>query len=287
MNSNSVMSTFESDLKNSSNEAVSCTSNKKKFFDCDKETENSEKIRRTILILDSRTLNRECLSKSLSAQNVEMDVLAFASIDEWKREEDSHPPVDAILFNIGSNSINGLNRSTDFDFLEGLKKLKSEYGSTPVLALSDSDESRQILKVLDCGARGYIPTSLGIDVCVEAIHLVLAGGTFVPASSFLAMRPLIDNGRDAAGLMSDIFTARQSEVAQALSRGKANKIIAYELNMCESTVKVHVRNIMRKLKATNRTEAAYKIRDFVPQMSAHSNGFLKEPVSKVVDISGV
>ena len=38
-----------------------------------------------------------------------------------------------------------------------------------------------------------------------------------------------------------------------------NKIIAYELNMCESTVKVHIRNIMQKLKATNRTEAAYKV----------------------------
>ena len=43
----------------------------------------------------------------------------------------------------------------------------------------------------------------------------------------------------------------------ALRRGKANKIIAYELNMCESTVKVHIRNIMKKLKAKNRTEVAY------------------------------
>jgi DNA-binding NarL/FixJ family response regulator len=43
----------------------------------------------------------------------------------------------------------------------------------------------------------------------------------------------------------------------ALRRGKANKIIAYELNMKESTVKVHVRNIMKKLRATNRTQVAY------------------------------
>ena len=44
---------------------------------------------------------------------------------------------------------------------------------------------------------------------------------------------------------------------EALRRGKPNKIIAYELNMCESTVKVHIRNIMKRLKAKNRTEAAY------------------------------
>jgi DNA-binding NarL/FixJ family response regulator len=46
-------------------------------------------------------------------------------------------------------------------------------------------------------------------------------------------------------------------VIDALRRGKANKIIAYELSMCESTVKVHVRNIMKKLNAKNRTEVAY------------------------------
>ncbi|MGU3537814.1 LuxR C-terminal-related transcriptional regulator, partial [Methylobacterium sp. A54F] len=44
---------------------------------------------------------------------------------------------------------------------------------------------------------------------------------------------------------------------RALRKGTPNKIIAYELNMCESTVKVHVRNIMKKLKAKNRTEVAY------------------------------
>jgi DNA-binding NarL/FixJ family response regulator len=59
--------------------------------------------------------------------------------------------------------------------------------------------------------------------------------------------------------MIGLFTQRQAEVAQALRRGKANKIIAYELNLRESTVKVHIRNIMKKLKATNRTEVAFKI----------------------------
>ena len=46
-------------------------------------------------------------------------------------------------------------------------------------------------------------------------------------------------------------------MARELRKGTPNKIIAYNLNMCESTVKVHVRNIMRKLNAKNRTEVAY------------------------------
>jgi DNA-binding NarL/FixJ family response regulator len=53
------------------------------------------------------------------------------------------------------------------------------------------------------------------------------------------------------------FTSKQMAVSEALRRGKANKIIAYELNMCESTVKVHVRNVMKKLRAKSRAEAAY------------------------------
>ena len=52
------------------------------------------------------------------------------------------------------------------------------------------------------------------------------------------------------------FTPRQAAVVEAIARGKANKLIARELDMCESTVKVHVRRIMKKLGARNRTEVA-------------------------------
>ena len=53
-------------------------------------------------------------------------------------------------------------------------------------------------------------------------------------------------------------TAREAAVIRAIQQGKSNKVIAYELNMCESTVKVHVRNLMKKMKAKNRTDLAIK-----------------------------
>ena len=66
-----------------------------------------------------------------------------------------------------------------------------------------------------------------------------------------------DGGHAQVGRIDpDMFTNRQTAVVGALCQGKSNKVIAYELNMCESTVKVHVRNIMKKLKAKNRTEVA-------------------------------
>src|SRR5208337_5124957 len=55
-----------------------------------------------------------------------------------------------------------------------------------------------------------------------------------------------------------VLTVREQSVVRGIKEGKSNKVIAYELNMCESTVKVHVRNVMKKLKAKNRTEVAMK-----------------------------
>ena len=55
-----------------------------------------------------------------------------------------------------------------------------------------------------------------------------------------------------------LVTARELAVIRAIQKGKSNKVIAYDLNMCESTVKVHVRRIMKKLNAKNRTDVAIK-----------------------------
>jgi DNA-binding NarL/FixJ family response regulator len=85
----------------------------------------------------------------------------------------------------------------------------------------------------------------------------MAGGIFAPLDL------LLTNSTDRVTTMpvagrNGRLTSRQMAVLSHLQQGKANKIIAHELSMSESTVKVHVRNIMRKMGATNRTEAAYK-----------------------------
>jgi DNA-binding NarL/FixJ family response regulator len=213
---------------------------------------------RSLVILDSRALDRECLAQSIIAHKIGMEVLAFGSIEEWKQRRHEHPALSAILLNVGSKRI------TDPAVSGEIKKLATEFGTTPVIVLADTDELAQIVKALEFGARGYIPSSVGIDVCIEAVGLALAGGIFVPASSVLAMRQLLETGSNHTPPMAGMFTARQAEVVEALRRGKANKIIAYELKLRESTVKVHIRNIMKKVKATNRTEVAYKINDLFP-----------------------
>jgi len=214
--------------------------------------------RRSLVIVDSRALGRECFARSIAAHKLEMEVLAYGSIDDWKREKDVHSPLAAILFNIGGRKV------VEPEVAGEIARLTSEFKETPVVILADSDELSQIVKALEYGAKGYIPSSIGIDVCSEAISLALAGGIFVPASSVLAVRQSLTSGGETAPPLGGMFTSRQAEVVEALRRGKANKIIAYELNLRESTVKVHIRNIMKKLKATNRTEVAYKINDLFP-----------------------
>ncbi|MGC4024200.1 MAG: response regulator transcription factor [Mesorhizobium sp.] len=218
---------------------------------------------RVLALIDPRALDRECFAQGMRAHDATTEIMPFASIQDWKQARGGHSQFSAILFNIGGR------RVTEPSVGEELAKLASEFKSTPVIVLADTDDLAQILKALELGARSYIPTSVGITVCVEAIGLALAGGVFVPASSVMGVRQMLTTQNEAARQMAGMFTGRQTEVVEALRRGKANKIIAYELDLRESTVKVHIRNIMRKLKATNRTEVACKINDMFPSdMSA-------------------
>lgn len=209
----------------------------------------------TLVVIDKRTLDRECFAQCLISHKIDMEVQAFASIRDWRREEDLHPPVAVLLLSIGGRKM------SDPTVVAEMNGLSAECPGTPVIVMADSDEIDQVLLALERGARGYIPTSVGIAVCAEAIALAMAGGTFIPASSVVAMRDMIGSMSQTVRPLAGMFTQRQEEVAGALRRGKANKIIAYELNLRESTVKVHIRNIMKKLKATNRTEVAYKLNE--------------------------
>ncbi len=212
---------------------------------------------RPIIIIDSRALERECLAQSVRSRHSGTAVATFGTVDEVRLAKEDYRNISAILLAIGAFKI--------ADVADQIAQLKSEFAATPVIIVADNEDLAEILKALEMGACGYIPTTVGIDIAVGAIELALAGGVFVPTSSILALQGFIASNGHAARPLPGGLTARQIEVLEALRRGKANKIIAYELNMCESTVKVHVRNIMKKLNASNRTEAAFKLETLAAQ----------------------
>jgi len=139
-------------------------------------------------------------------------------------------------------------------------RLISETGA-PVTVLGDGENFGEVLQMFDLGAVGYISTDLSAEVVVESLRLMLAGGKFIPASILLTTRPANVFPATPLDQYKCMFTDRQIAVLEAVSLGKANKVIANELNMKEGTVKVYVRNLMKLLKARNRTELALIVAD--------------------------
>lgn len=203
-----------------------------------------------LVVIHPRTFFRDCFVRCLEISYNSHDIMAFANIYTWRASllESAVNPSIVVYFVDGNDA----SSVTDLQFLEATAI------DTPVVIVSDIDDVNYVVRALKGGARGYIPTSLSFDVAVEAVRLVEAGGTFVPVSSLAMDR----SKQEAAAKTGDLLTERQMMVVEALCQGMANKQIAYELGMSEHTVKVHLRHIMRKLRARNRTEVAVLTKDF-------------------------
>jgi DNA-binding NarL/FixJ family response regulator len=210
--------------------------------------------RKVVVIIEPRTLSREGMSHLLASRCDKFRLVAVAEVAEVLHSESAASLCDAvILLSLGSRDI------SDHRVRGDIAELSRLIPGVSVIVVCEREESHQVREALRQGVRGYIPTTMTARVLVEAVRLVQAGGTFVPAGAFVnAGRPAkrLEGVSDMAFSLSSL-TPRQRQVLDLLRRGKPNKIIAHELSMCEGTVKVHVRQIMRKLNATNRTQAAF------------------------------
>jgi DNA-binding NarL/FixJ family response regulator len=150
-------------------------------------------------------------------------------------------------------------RSTNTWVHSALELLRGRLPEASAVVLSDNDDAEEADRALTHGARGYIPTSVSWQVAVAALAFISAGGTFVPPNTLRSTAAKPDDQPDGEwqgryGRMD--LTPRELSVIDLLREGKPNKLIARQLDMQENTVKVHVRNILRKLNAANRTHAA-------------------------------
>ncbi len=136
-----------------------------------------------------------------------------------------------------------------------MSKIRSVAPSIPVAVLAEKSCLNDAVEALKMGAAGYISMSTELDPVLEAMHFVSAGGVYLPAECVLAAY------QSAPKESAENLTARELAVIHAIRKGGSNKMIAYQLNMCESTVKVHLRHIMKKLHARNRTEVAIRSAD--------------------------
>jgi DNA-binding NarL/FixJ family response regulator len=127
--------------------------------------------------------------------------------------------------------------------------------AVPILIMSELCDVSEAILAFGLGARGYLPINLTIPQVTAIVRLVAEGGTYVPAFILGAM---FETPLPAPAQIPEEaeygLSPRQLQVLERVTEGKPNKVIAYELGMAESTVKVHIRHMMKKLNARNRTQ---------------------------------
>jgi DNA-binding NarL/FixJ family response regulator len=199
--------------------------------------------------IDCYALTRDCILRAILELQPTLKVSPFVSVTEFVRLADG--AFDLIIFYSHAS----------YDVcLQEIAAIRQALETAPLIMLSDLEDSHQLNTIrgaLRAGANGFISTrSTGLAMTLSAIRFVQAGGTFAPLEMLLsdASAPPVPQ---PAAISPYRLTTRQKAVLAQLQQGKANKIIAHELGMSESTAKVHIRNIMRKMGATNRTQAAF------------------------------
>ena len=143
-----------------------------------------------------------------------------------------------------------------------LRRLRALLPRTPIVVVSAVDDPHTMGEVVMAGATAYVPKSAPRQVLVDAIKLILAGGTYLPAEAIAALREA-QSAPAAAESSAEGLTQRQRRVLTLLAEGRSNKHIARELGISEVTVKAHVSSILRKLGLTNRVQAAIEAREWL------------------------
>ena len=148
----------------------------------------------------------------------------------------------------------------DMNGVEGIRVFHGRFPEIPVMVLSGRYGERDILKSFQYGAAGFIPKSATLESLAHAIKLVISGQKYVPPELLGRIQSLADAADDEADRADadnvlQMLTEREREVLDSLMEGQPNKAIARGLGSQEVTVKMHMRNIFRKLGAANRAHA--------------------------------
>ncbi len=221
--------------------------------------------RSRIVLIEPRTWLRECLAYALEDFLPEMAIEAVASVSEV-----APGPVALFLIGVDPRSADEMTALSDrIDTLRGLGE------GAPIAAYLHSNGADIVASLTAMGVVGVILPDSGVKIAVAAVRLMAAGGIFRPVivraykeesaaepspivpqrspTSPPSPQPQATEPPSAASL-----TPREREVLVRLRAGRANKTIAFDLQISEGTVKAHLRSIMAKLNATNRTQAAVR-----------------------------
>lgn len=166
---------------------------------------------------------------------------------------------DVVLLDINMPNMNGI---------DCLKQIKAEYPDTKVVMLTIHEDAEYLIETINIGAEGYVLKDADVSSLVKAIQKVVQGEVYIhPTLSGILVREYKRKDKNNEELNGTALTKREYEVIRLISKGHNNKEIAVELFISEKTVKNHVSNIFKKIKVTDRTQAAlYAIKNNITKI---------------------
>lgn len=162
-------------------------------------------------------------------------------------------PIDLVLVDLHMPGVKGL---------DALSAMRAAFDASAVVVLSSEDDPQAIRRSIELGACGFVPKASTPQVLIAALRLVLAGGIYLPPHVLrecMAVAPVVR--MQTAGVdpvkRPEGLSERQLEVLLKAIQGKANKVIAREMQLSEGTIKAHLSAAFRALGVQNRTEAVF------------------------------
>lgn len=189
-----------------------------------------------VLLIDDHALFRSGLRLVLDASLPDLEVIEAGSIDDGFRAAVTAPAL--VLLDIQLDGLNGL---------DGLTLIKSRWPGVPVIMLSANHGPEAVRLAQARGAAAFVSKAESADRILAAVTQALHGAAGVVA----APGDVADETR---------LTPRQCEVLDFLCQGLSNKVIARRMDLSEFTVRGHVQAVLRHLKVTSRSEAAFAAR---------------------------
>lgn len=200
-----------------------------------------------ILLVDDHTLFRSGI-KLLLQRNPEFEIVGEASdgLDGVKRAKQLRP--DVVLMDLNMAGLSGL---------EAMQLIVEDMPEVAVLMLTVSEEAEDLSTALKNGARGYLLKNIEADYLTQAIKRAAAGEAVIADSMTAKLVMQFRSGMNAPVVVEkEKLTPRERETMVCVARGESNKEIARNLNVAESTVKIHVQNILKKLNLSSRVQIA-------------------------------
>ncbi|MGX5668553.1 response regulator transcription factor [Rhizobium daejeonense] len=150
----------------------------------------------------------------------------------------------------------------DASGLSGFLKIKEKMPDVPVIVISAITTEGVVQSVIAAGAAGFIPKETGRQVFQEAMTDIWNGKTYVPPGYAMPSRPK-EGDRSVETISRKIahLSQQQTRILSLICEGMPNKLIAYEMQLAEATVKAHITALLRRLGVHNRTQAAMLVRE--------------------------